>query len=338
MSNVIKVYEFLRDFNKIKNRVITNIEEYTDLIYLNSLIESEFVTKEDINESDTILTVKQVELLDLPKLPDGLEPWLKNGFKDINIENAEVNEILSKPHVSGDLVEDFYNSEERVNDFLDWNTKRKEWLKINRLRDNARKLFRKLYTLKSEIDTEAETYELVYSDFVLEFDNKLGNRIKHPIFTKKIDIQFLASKDLLEVRFKEGNIELYSSFLRQIELNPAVIRQIIEKVEESNLDFSSKFELNEIISTIKQFLTNALDISLILVYEEPVIYKRKKNQGYAKFIDSIIEDIEIKGEQDIPKYMIDLLYHSNESISKSNDVITSSFDGLDKEVLLNSTS
>lgn len=334
MSNVIKVFEFLRDFNKIKNKVIFNIEDYNDLININQVQESDYINRENITESDVVLTVKLVELVDLPRIPVGLDSWLMDGYNDIKNDEAQIKEIIVVDNSNTMQSEDFYSSEKRVNDFLEWNEKRKAWVKENRIRDYSRKLFRKLYTIKSEIDNEAETFELAYSDFMLEFNNKFGIKVKHPIFSKQIEINYIESDDTLEIRFKESGFELNSTFLRHIELNPLYLRQITEKINDENLDFTNIAELSNIANSIMKVLSTAQDINPVLVYEEPIIYKRKKNQGFAKFIDLIIEDITTNGENDVPKYLKDLLYHSEEQVVESTDDFKSSFDGLDKDILL----
>jgi len=334
MSNVIKVFEFLRDFNKIKNKVIINIEDYNDLININQIQESEYIKRENITESDVVLSVKLVEITDLPRIPIGLDSWLMEGYKDLKNDEAQIKEVLVVNNSNIIQNEDFYSSEKRVNDFLEWNEKRKYWVKENRIREYARKLFRKLYTIKSEIDNEAETFELAYSDFMLEFNNKFGVKVKHPIFSKQIEINYIETEDTLEIRFKESVFELNSTFLRHIELNPLYLRQITEKINDENLDFTNIEELKNLANSIMKVLSTSQDINPVFVYEEPIIYKRKKNQGFAKFIDLIIDDITSNGENDVPKYLKDLLYHSDEQVIESTDDFKTTFDGLDKDVLL----
>lgn len=334
MSNVIKVFEFLRDFNKIKNKVIINIDEYSDLININEIQESEFINKENINESDVIISIKLVEYLDMPRVPDSLEKWLKEGYGDFKVDVVDINETITILENNLSKTLSFYESEKRVEDFFLWEEKRKNWVKENRKREYSKKLFRRLYALKTEIDNEAETFELVYSDYIIEFVNKFGNRVKHPLFSKKIEINYIDNENTIEVRFKDSILELNSTFLRHIEVNPQFIQQVIDKLDTDALDFSNPSELFIISNSIAKLIRITFSIDNVLFYENSMIYKRKKNQGYARFIDQIIDDIELKGEESVPSYLYDLVYHSDSKVLDIEADANTSFDGLDRDVLL----
>lgn len=336
MSNVLRVYEFLKEFNKLKNKTVLRIDEHPRNIKLNDLKVSEYLNL-DLSSDDIILQVRPVQLLGEIQTPEELVPWLEVGYNDWQQENVQIRRSIILENQNGLSYEAKLEDHEDIFEkFTEWEELRNKWVAENKKRFEVKRLYNELISIQKQIENESETYEAVIGVNMLIVESK-EVRIEHPLFSQKVQVIDDFSNNLVAVSFDESydQADFNSALLRVFaQFKPTIIRQISEEIEEHGYSINDNDNLDALSDLVQNSLLNILEGSRVSIEKESYLYVRKRNQGYAKFIESIIEDLESNDEIQVPQFMLNLLYHSDDSVVESTEKIETIFNGIDNEVLL----
>lgn len=336
MSNVLRVYEFLKEFNKLKNKTVLRIDEHPRIIKLNDLKVSEYLNLE-LSSDDRILQVSSIQLLGEIQTPKELIPWLEDGYNDWQEENVQIKRSIILENQNGLSYEAKLEDREDIFEkFTEWEELRNKWVAENKKRFEVKKIYNELISIQKQIENESETYEAVLGVNTLIVESK-EVRIEHPLFSQKVQVIDDFSNNLVAVSIDESydQVDFNSALLRVFaQFKPTIIRQISEEIEEFGYSINDSDNLDALSNLVQNSLLNILEGSRVSIKKESYLYVRKRNQGYAKFIESIIEDLESNDEIQVPQFMLNLLYHSEDSIVESTEKIETIFNGIDNEVLL----
>ena len=336
MSNVLRVYEFLKEFNKLKNKTVLRIDEHPRNIKLNDLKVSEYLNLE-LSSDDRILQVRSIQLLGEIQTPKELIPWLEDGYNDWQEENVQIKRSIILENQNGLSYEAKLEDREDIFEkFTEWEELRNKWVAENKKRFEVKKIYNELISIQKQIENESETYEAVLGVNTLIVESK-EVRIEHPLFSQRVQVIDDFNNNLVVVSIDESydQVDFNSALLRVFaQFKPTIIRQISEEIDEHGYSINENDKLEVLSNLIQHSLLNILEDSKVSIEKDSYLYIRKRNQGYAKFIESIIEDLESNDEIQVPQFMLNLLYHSEDNIVESTEKIETIFNGIDNDVLL----
>lgn len=163
-------------------------------------------------------------------------------------------------------------------------------------------LFDTMYGLYARMKKEPESIELVYGDGHLYQE---GDRVcDHPFILQTMSLEFEPEEQRFLIGVGDKMPELYQSFLGSvqgmkeealIELTKAFAYQPISPMDHKAVD--------EMLQKVGEVLEGA--VSQVVLTRKPVLFLRKRNQGFGTAIDWIIEDM-IKGKE-IPPFIADIV-------------------------------
>lgn len=223
MAKITDIFNFLKDYNDIRNPVITEIEKQLWYYKLSNLPQiSELWSIYDTDDFDNlkILEVKRPTILPCPPPNMAIEKWLEQSWDNINIK--EINYIELKTRVikdeNGEMVEEieyFIDDENRLKEYNTWIELRNIWLETEGPKEIGLKLYNELFSLYSRFKREAESLELVLGDGFINWDID-SRRIYHPVLLQKVNLEFDSNKPSFIINCDEIKTELYTPMLRVI--------------------------------------------------------------------------------------------------------------------------
>ena len=180
----------------------------------------------------------------------------------------------------------------------------------------AEKFFSELFLKRNYLEQNSDSLELVIADGF--FYDKTNPEFHHPVLIHKAKITYLSGEDTIQIISTDGDSELNESFIRNIP--NAILNdfpKLKERFEAENIhpldaEQTEKF-LKKLMTPIRpdsQFVGNGVgNLSLyedrLLVYMNPVLYVRKKNDGVLNAVEKILENLENGGE--IPAYLAEIV-------------------------------
>ena len=158
-DNVVSLFEYLRELNKLRKKVIKNINDYPWYIMLSSLpedldnihvnyVEGFESPNSDVDGAEVLFSIKRPVLKKCPLPDEIIIDWLDDGWDDYN------KEATYKVVIKNEDEEDeaFSYNLLRVKAFNDWLEIRDEWAVTPPLRDSSpqrvRSRFRKAFALR----------------------------------------------------------------------------------------------------------------------------------------------------------------------------------------------
>lgn len=189
-------------------------------------------------------------------------------------------------------------------------------------------LFDTFYSLYARLKKEPESIELIYGDIHLE-----QGELSHPILLQPISIEFDAARQCFRVILADKLPELYQMFLGLVQgISEDMLIDIIRDFKEKPISPLDEGETIAFIEKMKEGLTE----EGIKIVRQPVLFLRRRQQGFGMAIDAIIEDI-LKGKE-IPPFIADIVglgdvarkgQKSKEALKK----LTIDVNGIDQKVL-----
>lgn len=357
-GKVVRLFQFLKQYNNIKNPIVTDIKNQIWLKWMDDLPRHENIVNNIYNDSsdeDVILSIKRPILKDCPKLPEPLGEWVEKGWNELEKEVIKKNEIKVRNEVySGDENEEefitvkFEDDDNRIKEFNQWKSKRDQWAAEEKPSRVVDELFNQFYALYANIKKEAESVELLIGDGILLSNN--GVTIEHPILLQNVKLDFDADVPEFILTPGDKGTELYRSlFYNFNEINDELIKGIYNDFESSDyspieVDNTSSF-LNRVANALSakgKFINSRSEVEkgkdFPQIYRRPVLFLRKRNLGFGIAIDSIIEDI--NGDKKIPAFLNDVVGNiENENSTTCNEGIKDNLsnlnpNGIDEDILL----
>ncbi|MBC2726105.1 AAA domain-containing protein [Desulfosporosinus sp.] len=350
MAQVLSIFNFLKEYNELSNPVITELVNQkwslniSDLPRINE-IKSVF-TGEDVNGL-SILEVKKPILEPCPPPEDFLLDWLERDWKKLSTEEVSIKEMIVR-EIIGEGSNKSYEEErfdfsvERIEAYETWTLQRKQWREAEVPKEKGLTLYNNLFKLYSDMKKEAESVELILGDGILVWQ-KEAIRINHPVLLQKVYLEFDPLTPAFTIKCEEIKTDIYTSLLRIIpSINQKMLSDLIQDVEANNYsiaDFNNTFALYKrmihVIDRDGRFTEERVPIFLEAhMFSCPVLFLRKRTLGYSMFIDSIIDEINQKGEELLPEFFTIMAGKHKET--NHIEVIEDNWNhsGIDQDILL----
>lgn len=355
-ERILRLFDFLKQYNNIKNPIITDIKNQNWLKWMDNLPQHETIVNNiynDNSDDEVILSIKRPLLQECPKPPALLQEWVEKGWENIEKDVVKKNEIRKRNEVySGDENEEefvivkFEDDINRVKEFKQWNSLREQWIKEEKPARHSDELFNEFYKLYAEIKKQSESVELMIGDGILFYNQ--GAYMEHPILLQSLKLDFDPNIPEFSLTYGDKSPEIYRSlFYFFKEINEDLIQGIYNDFENNSY---SPIEVENTNSFLNR-LANALDakgkfvklkneieslVQFPQIYRKPVMFLRKRNLGFGIAIDSIIEDIN-NGEK-IPEFLNDVVGNIEKiddfSEETGNKITSLNPNGIDENVLL----
>lgn len=158
-NKVSNLFQFLKQYNNVKNPTITDINlqywhRWLDNIPIHEKIINN-ICKED-EYLDSILIVGKPDFTECPNPPEELREWLENGWSKFDEEVKIKNEInkIEKDITTGKekiIKIKFQDDKEREDLLKAWKLKREIWVEKEKITHEVDDLFNMLYTVYSTL-------------------------------------------------------------------------------------------------------------------------------------------------------------------------------------------
>lgn len=357
-QKAVELFTFLKEYNNIKNPVITDIKNQVWYRWMDNITENKYIVNNiycDNYSENLIFSVDKPDRTQCPEPPNSIKEWLKKGWnkfdKEPEIIEVRVIKSLAKDKVGKEVevekTEHFEDDIQRQKDYKEWLKLRTKWQEYEKEADEAEKIFNELYTLYASIKKDSESIELLIGDAILYSNSK--KKIKHPILNQVINIEFDANIPQFKLCEGDKGPELYKNLFGYIDdYNHEIVSSIYNEFEEElylpyEKEISNGF-LNRLVHGLSprgEFHECEEEIKLLeeypQIYRRPVIFTRKRNLGFGVAIDSILEELEY--DLELPEFINDVIGIENkgskEGINENKEISSSlASNGVDEEVLL----
>ena len=328
-EKVIKLFEFIMELNKLRNRSVLKISEqpwslmFSDIpddpenikLYYRDRAEKEDEDQSDDDSTDAgklsqaespndvLMSVHKPELSECPEPDPGFAAYLLPGWEDYRNE-AGVSDYIENDGNISYFIEDanigmLYNS---------WNILREKWRAQRKIQESTKQLFDTLFNLHLELIRDPETDEIIVANGIL-CDRE--NQINHPILTRRAVTDFNADENTIYIKDTTAQSELYNAVLQQIkDVKLEVAAGLGRELQDNDyhpLDRSAKGTpaflrrlLNQ-LSTSSLFSMEGIPLNWqkqnsLLLYWEPCFIVRKRLDISMETIKLIIENIRKTGK------------------------------------------
>jgi very-short-patch-repair endonuclease len=310
--------------------IISDFTKYSKYQFIDTIRnldkKSEFIHFYSDETNEKILSIKKPKFEPCPVPVKELVPWLQSGWTKYK-EKVTIYENLD------DKKENFLDSPKRVTIYNDWLIKRNEWVQRQLYLEKIENLFTSFNHVYDLFRLDSEQYELLFAFGM--FKDLSNSNIRHPLFTKRIRIDYNDIKNNIITIFDTDNdVHFDSSFLNKIHDNSI---HNFDKVNALLLDYYSIFDAHQmkellqktihLLSTRGEYYESSATIcgnNRFIVTYEPLLILRTKASGMMKFTEKIIDNIDNGGE--IPPHLIALLHPKNVQLENNNEEVNESID------------
>lgn len=320
-DNVVSLFEYLRELNKLRKKVIKNINDYPWYIMLSSLpedldnihvnyVEGFESPNSDVDGAEVLFSIKRPVLKKCPLPDEIIIDWLDDGWDDYN------KEATYKVVIKNEDEEDeaFSYNPLRVKAFNDWLEIRDEWAVTERIKNRTNRIFSDLYRLFYELERESETEEIVVANGV--FVDKEDSSLLHPVLTQRVKLHFDPEKNIIYILNTDADPELYPDIFQEIsDINKDAIGSVNDMQKDRGCSPLDKIETPDLfeylinsISSDGEFRNEPVSKDLnnrFTIFFDPCFIVRKRLDGTVKAINLILESL--KDEGDIPAPIIDIV-------------------------------
>ena len=323
-QRVISLYEFIKEFSKLKNKSTLNYQSYPfkcelnkfksnrEELYIADAVNYSSSNDSDNSKNDAIFYIQRPDYEACPEPKENLLKWIKSGWHDYRLD-AEIYEYLEYKSEQGEEKEYFVEDENRVLAFNKWLEQRESWKQRQIETKMLRDIFANFYNLYLNIEKDPENLELVIGNGI--FRDKYNDDINHPLVLKVVNLVFDSENEIISVVDSFKLTEFYSEIFSDInEANNNAVSTAYEEIrsrfyhpycKEHMESFLKRF-VNEFSHNSAFFSNGVPDVvhSRFYVFLKPVLFLRKKADGTIKTIEKILEDI--KNGAEIPSSVIDI--------------------------------
>jgi len=298
-----QIFQYLEAFNQQRNPVIRQVEEQEWVLWMKSLPVHPTITRHKEGDDTFVLKVGRASLTPAPPPPYEIKDWLRSGWEDPFKPEKVIEFKTDKDHRGNEIKVRFEDSPDRVNSYKLWKEERDVWASHERPARESYKIFERVYALYNRVEREAGRLELVLGDGILDWRLPDGE-INHPILLKHVQLTFAPQAPEFTFQFTDQPVELYTALLgSDSNVDPRLIAQIRDECEKRNFYLSDVRAVSEFLKGVVTRLapggefipegamrgesaTNTPRIAL-----GPVIIARQRTLGYARAIESILNDI-----------------------------------------------
>ncbi len=327
----ISLFQFVCELNKIKQKLILNLDAYPWTFAVSDLPNDPENIKffyrdrvEDENNNDNggdsvLLSVHKPESRRCPVPAPDIKEWLLPGWDDyrnepqvkefIELQPAEQESELDSMNENPDDVEKelpreyFDDKSQRVQRFDAWRAIRSEWVARQKITEETRGLFADLFRYYFELQRESETEEIIVANGMLCDAKK--KEIRHPVLTHRVKIEYDVNSDTVRIVDTDTPSELYSVIFQSMEdINLACVKTLADNLQKNDYHPLDRNETPVFLKTMARQLSDDSQFSKqpitgdeelqrrVLLYLYPCFIVRKRLDGTVKAIERIIEDIQ----------------------------------------------
>ena len=315
-EKAISLFEFIRELNKLKQKVVLNMREYFLCRPLSELpVDPEHIRisyrdrveeeNPESEQSNVLLSVRKPRFEACPMPGEMLERWLIGGWDGWQNE-AEHHAYLARENGEDEEPEWFSDDPERVRSFESWVALRAVWADRQRLRAKTLELFNDLYKRYFELERNPETLELIVSNGILL--DRTNPAVCHPVLTKRVKMRFDPDENTIYLEEVEGQSELYSVVFQTMDdINLSAINQLQDDLRQNDYHPLDRNETPGFLKVLVHQLSSDSIFSAagvpenwkkqgrLLLYTDPCYILRRRLDGTPKAIERIIEQIKTTG-------------------------------------------
>ncbi len=329
-EKVIALYKYIKELCAMKYHIVTDVNKQIWTYFLKDIpVDPDNITiyyrdrveEDEIGGDSVLLEVKKPDFQRCPQPSEAFSDWLIPGW-DQYVNEVRYKETLveiSDPILNGNQqnskVEHFGDSPERIKAYEKWLSIRAIWAEKQRIINQTRKFFARLFQLYTDLERDSEVLELMVGEGLMR-DIRNPN-INHPILLKRVKFSFNAKANTISILDTDMETELYTMLLQEMsDINHGVVKQLKEDL---NNNFYHPLDRNDTPDFLK-ILTHRLCSESKFIVEpgdkicsedrlltslSPVFFVRKRIDGTLKAIEEIIHNIE-KNEV-VPGHLIDIV-------------------------------
>ena len=323
-SRVRQIFEFLRDFDGLRNPPVLRREQLSWRFAIGDLprhpciwcpypVEDsavglpapEFRVPERIKGRGIILAVKRPKTSDPKAPPRRFEEWVQGLWRD---PFANVSLIDSREDVLQDgsaHVTHLGDDADRSAALTTWIHSWHNWAATEQPARQAMGVFSGLYALQGILEREGDRQELVVGDGVLNWSLSTGSGavlLDHPLLLQPVELYLDADTFTFFVIETDAPLELYASLLRHVPTlggEPlAVLRRELENLDASPISGTvvDAFlrRVGARLDPNFQFLGEDAPMPFQphpAIWRSPMLLLRSRSRGFSKAIDEVLEGI-----------------------------------------------
>ncbi len=320
-NRIRQIFRFLKDFNGLRNPVTRQISEQPWVLWIRELPKHTSLwlrgrdpvdaksTEGEEEVGELLLRVRRPDIPKPPAIPDILDAWLPNNWRDPAVD---VVEPLAERQVlgsDGPQIEKFEAIQERVDAFRAWLTKRNSWANEALPAQRALQIFNRLYELQGRLEREGESVQLVLGQGVLSWKLTEGD-IRHPIVIQRLQISF----DPFAPEFRISETAQPPELLRPLLfVNQDVAAQAAQTIQQADEEIAAQdldlLDINKIEGPLRRVAaalhsegrfikegTAQANVGTPQIACDPVIYVHRRAQGFAIALDHVLEDLQHRAD------------------------------------------
>jgi very-short-patch-repair endonuclease len=342
-----QIFQYLEAFNQQRNPVIRQVEEQEWALRLNHLPVHPTITRTREAGDSFVIKVGRANLTTAPPPPFLIRDWVRPGWDDPFKEEKIVEYKSENDRKNAELKIRFEDSPSRINAYQEWVTERQAWAAEERPAREAYQVFERVYALYNRIEREAGRLELVLGDGILNW--RLPQlEINHPILLQRIQLSFDPKAPEFIFQLTEQPIEFYTALLRENPVvEPKLIAQVCEECEKADFDLLDASTTSEFLRGLVTRLASAghfipqggmrgvSDVPRIAL--DPVILARQRTLGYARSIESILEEIPRLEVEEIPSSLLNItgVWSPENTLVENGELKLDGGGNEDEEILFN---
>jgi DNA polymerase III delta prime subunit len=318
-----QIFQYLEAFNQQRNPVIRQVEGQEWVLWMKSLPVHPTITRHKEGDDSFVLKVGRATFTPVPPPPYEIKDWLRPGWEDPFKPEKLIEFKTDKDHQGNEIKVRFEDLPDRVNSYKQWKEERDAWATQERPARESYKIFERVYALYNRVEREAGRLELVLGDGILDWRLPDGE-INHPILLKHVQLTFDPQAPEFTFQFTDQPVELYTALLgTDSNVDPKLIAQIRDECEKKNFYLSDVRAVSEFLKGVVTRLSpggefipeggirgesasapdapNTPRIAL-----GPVIIARQRTLGYARAIESILNEIPSLELDEIPLSLLSI--------------------------------
>lgn len=333
-----KVFSFLQALNELRVPVQRQVSESNWSLWLRDLPDCDEVVlgqwahgdiEEDQEENDGtgndfIVRIERPEITPAPEPSADIKKWISGSWEDPSASVSHLKSIEEKPFAGGRAwgakegeAEEpkhilFADDPRRISDWKAWTTERNAWARTEAPKRAAAKAFESLHTLYSLLQREGEQFEMLVGDGIMSWEVGAGG-IHYPLITRPVDLEFSPELPSFTLRESAASSSFQLSVFRGVtEASDysAVLGRAQDIVEQNDLSPLDGRMTTDLLRSLPAQLSargrfigegrppQGSDAQDPLVGRSPVVLVRKRVQGYARFIQKLLDSL--PGAKELP--------------------------------------
>lgn len=325
-DRVRRIFEFLRELHQVRNPVTRQIDEQPWLLWFRDLPIHGSIRRGAVREAPDddqgegaddgyLLKVRRPRLSPPPSPPERIRDWLEAEWDD-PFKDVRVRDSLGESVLDGQWHEmRFADDASRLRLFETWRRQREQWVVQERPAREAMRIFERLYELRGRIAREAERVELMLGDGILSIRLPDGG-VYHPVLLQRVQLEFDPAIPEFAVVETEDQPELYSPLLRLIpEADAQEIATLREELAGGGYHPLGCDDTAGFLRSLVQRLGargeyvgeggSRGESDSPKLGREPVLFLRRRTQGFGRAIEGILEDLPTRA--DLPPPLVNIV-------------------------------